>query len=84
VPTSARGCEPRRSIITPVGPHHQKLRYTKNVASNQRTHITMGLGARQAGLTSQHMAHCIKKVRNPAVGTSQQAAQSTEAMGSRQ
>ena len=52
------------------------------MASNQRTHITMGLGVRKAGGVSQHRAHRIKKVRNPAVGNSKQVAQSTEAMGS--
>ena len=52
------------------------------MTSKQRTHITKGLGVRQAGFVSQHRAHRIKKVRNPAVGKTKQVAQITEAMGS--
>ena len=53
------------------------------MASNQRTYINKGLAVRQAGGASQHRDRSIKMVRDPAVGTSQQAAQSTEAMGSK-
>ena len=53
------------------------------MASNQRTYINKELTVRKAGGASQHRDQRIKMARNPAVGTSQQVAQSTEAMGSR-
>ena len=53
------------------------------MASNQRTYIDKGLAVRQAGGDSHQRAHRIKKVRKPEVGTSKQAAQSTDAMGYR-
>ncbi len=65
-PTSRRGWEPVRIILTQVGPHHLKVRNPAHVSSNQRTHITKGLGVRQAGVASQHRAHNIKNMRIPA------------------
>ena len=50
------------------------------MTSNKRTHITKGLGVRHAGGDSQQRAHRIKKVRKTEVGTSKQAAQSTDVM----
>ena len=69
-PTSPREWEPGRSVLTPVGLHHHNLRDPAHVASNLRTHITKGLGVRQARGSSKQRDHRIKKVRNPTVGTS--------------
>ncbi len=51
-------------------PHHRKVRHPARVASNRRTHITNGLGLRQARVASQQRAHRIKNVRNPGAGPS--------------